>query len=51
MPDADRGALLKSIEKGKKLKKATTNDRSAPLVGNNASTRAYPHNAEQLIMM
>ena len=28
----DRGALLASIEKGAKLKKVTTNDRSAPLV-------------------
>lgn len=29
----DRSALLNSIQKGKKLKKATTNDRSAPVVG------------------
>ncbi|ORX67833.1 hypothetical protein DL89DRAFT_37030 [Linderina pennispora] len=30
---ADRGALLKQIQKGKKLKKAETNDRSKPQVG------------------
>lgn len=28
-----RGALLDSIHKGAKLKKAVTNDRSAPVVG------------------
>ena len=28
-----RGALLDSIQKGAKLKKAVTNDRSAPIVG------------------
>lgn len=31
---AGRGALLSSIQKGTKLKKAETNDRSAPIVGN-----------------
>lgn len=31
-PD-DRAALLKSIQKGTKLKKTVTNDRSAPLIG------------------
>lgn len=31
----DRGALLKSIQQGKALKKTVTNDRSAPLVGGN----------------
>lgn len=30
---ADRNALLDQIQKGRKLKKATTNDRSAPIVG------------------
>ena len=29
----DRAALLKSIQKGAKLKKAVTNDRSAPVIG------------------
>lgn len=29
----DRGALLSQIHKGAKLKKAVTNDRSAPAVG------------------
>lgn len=28
----DRGALLKSIQKGTKLKKTVTNDKSAPLI-------------------
>ncbi|KAJ2959846.1 hypothetical protein NQZ79_g4807 [Umbelopsis isabellina] len=30
---ADRNALLDQIQKGRKLKKAATNDRSAPIVG------------------
>ncbi|KAI8580282.1 hypothetical protein K450DRAFT_237717 [Umbelopsis ramanniana AG] len=29
---ADRNALLDQIQKGRRLKKATTNDRSAPIV-------------------
>lgn len=29
----DRGALLSDIHKGMKLKKAVTNDRSAPITG------------------
>jgi WAS/WASL-interacting protein len=33
MPDAGRDGLLSSIQKGKKLKKVQTNDRSAPLIG------------------
>lgn len=34
--DKSRTALLSSIEKGKKLKKAeVTNDRSAPIIDNN----------------
>lgn len=33
MPEGDRGALLASIQKGKRLKKSTTNDRSAPVIG------------------
>ncbi|KAJ1971397.1 hypothetical protein H4R35_005283 [Dimargaris xerosporica] len=35
---ADRGALLQQIQQGKKLRKAVTNDRSAPKVGNNQSS-------------
>ena len=35
---ADRGALLKSIQQGKALKKTVTNDRSAPLVGGNKTS-------------
>lgn len=31
---AGRGALLNSIQKGARLKKTVTNDRSAPVVGN-----------------
>ncbi|KAJ3642712.1 hypothetical protein Zmor_025470 [Zophobas morio] len=33
----DRAALLKSIQKGAKLKKAVTNDRSAPVIGKTAN--------------
>ena len=38
-----RDALLSSIEKGKKLKKANTNDRSAPLIfqGNLLSLKTF----------
>lgn len=36
----NRSALLKSIEKGAKLKKTATNDRSAPLVANKPAGRA-----------
>ena len=32
-PGAGRGALLNSIHSGARLKKAVTNDRSAPVVG------------------
>ncbi|KAG0292383.1 hypothetical protein BGZ98_002597, partial [Dissophora globulifera] len=31
-PSKDRNALLNQIQSGKKLKKAVTNDRSAPIV-------------------
>ena len=31
--EADRNQLLKSIQKGTRLKKVETNDRSSPLVG------------------
>ena len=34
----DRGDLLKSIQKGTKLKKVETNDRSSPILGNNKNT-------------
>ena len=36
----NKSALLKSIEKGTKLKKAVTNDRSAPLVGSQPNKAA-----------
>lgn len=36
----NKSALLKSIEKGTKLKKTVTNDRSAPLVGSQANKAA-----------
>jgi WAS/WASL-interacting protein len=42
----DRGALLKSIQKGTKLKKTVTNDRSQPIIGgkvsNNNSNSSSP---------
>ncbi|KAA6410927.1 MAG: WH2 motif family [Lasallia pustulata] len=38
----DRGALLTDITKGAKLKKAVTNDRSAPLVGKVAGESSGP---------
>ncbi|KAB8556617.1 hypothetical protein FH972_025654 [Carpinus fangiana] len=37
-----RGALLGDIEKGRKLKKAVTNDRSAPLVGKEVNASSGP---------
>ncbi|RXG51845.1 hypothetical protein Avbf_07696 [Armadillidium vulgare] len=37
----NRGALLASIEKGAKLKKTVTNDRSAPIVGDSGSRSHY----------
>ena len=37
---ADRGALLNSIQKGARLKKTVTNDRSSPLVGNTSNAPA-----------
>jgi len=36
----DRGDLLKSIQKGAKLKKVETNDRSSPILGNNKNTNS-----------
>jgi len=36
----DRSALLSDIQRGAKLKKAVTNDRSAPLVGNSNSSNS-----------
>ncbi|KAL9597280.1 MAG: hypothetical protein Q9219_005261 [cf. Caloplaca sp. 3 TL-2023] len=38
----DRGALLTDITKGTKLKKAVTNDRSAPQVGKSGSSSSGP---------
>ncbi|MCJ1484547.1 hypothetical protein MMC06_004718 [Schaereria dolodes] len=38
----DRGALLTDITKGARLKKAVTNDRSAPVVGNEKSPSTGP---------
>ncbi|XP_018319160.1 WAS/WASL-interacting protein family member 2 isoform X2 [Agrilus planipennis] len=35
--NVDRGALLKSIQQGARLKKAVTNDRSAPIIGKQAT--------------
>jgi WAS/WASL-interacting protein len=34
-PSAGRNALLDDIQKGRKLKKAVTNDRSAPVIEGN----------------
>ncbi|TDZ25949.1 hypothetical protein Cob_v001035 [Colletotrichum orbiculare MAFF 240422] len=39
---ANRGALLTDITKGKALKKAVTNDRSAPIVGNSSTSSGGP---------
>ena len=36
----DRGDLLKSIQKGTKLKKVETNDRSSPILGNNKNSNS-----------
>lgn len=44
---ADRSALLNQIHKGAKLKKAVTNDRSAPIIGTDNSMMAvslHDHN-------
>ena len=41
----DRGALLQSIQQGKKLKKTVTNDRSAPQVGGKARSPTSPQNS------
>ncbi|KAJ5158390.1 uncharacterized protein N7500_008041 [Penicillium coprophilum] len=38
----DRGALLSDIHKGTKLKKAVTNDRSAPIVGGSGGVSSAP---------
>ncbi|KAJ5917658.1 hypothetical protein N7466_011212 [Penicillium verhagenii] len=38
----DRGALLSDIHKGARLKKAVTNDRSAPIVGKSGGSSAAP---------
>ena len=35
---SDRGALLQSIQQGKKLKKIQTNDRSSPIINNKPSS-------------
>ena len=36
--DSGRGALFKSIQQGKRLKKTVTNDRSAPIIEGNKNT-------------
>ncbi|KAH8809777.1 WH2 domain-containing protein [Hyaloscypha sp. PMI_1271] len=41
-PAANRGALLSDITKGKELKKAVTNDRSAPIIGKTSGGSAAP---------
>ncbi|KAJ5511947.1 hypothetical protein N7453_004050 [Penicillium expansum] len=38
----DRGALLSDIHKGARLKKAVTNDRSAPVIGGSGGVSAAP---------
>ncbi|XP_045473607.1 WAS/WASL-interacting protein family member 2-like isoform X2 [Harmonia axyridis] len=38
----DRSALLKSIQRGTKLKKAVTNDKSAPVIGKVTSSNSAP---------
>ena len=40
----DRGALLKSIQQGKALKKTVTNDRSAPIVGGGSKPNSNSNN-------
>ncbi|KAJ8981672.1 hypothetical protein NQ317_017293 [Molorchus minor] len=40
----DRGALLKSIQQGKKLKKTVTNDKSAPIIPGKVSSRTGNNN-------
>ncbi|CAG9864320.1 unnamed protein product [Phyllotreta striolata] len=40
----ERNALLKDIRSGAKLKKAVTNDRSAPVIGNSKPSNGAAHN-------